>query len=471
MNEDVRVFLIRRAKKRRPVTYTEINQHCRLGLNFNKEFDRQTIGNILGTISSFEFEAKRPLISSIVIYKSDKVGIGLGNGFYNLAQELGFGAVKTLKQENFAELEMKRTFDYWYQQTQPQQYSVPFFTLEDLKNFNDISGSRYRRDEAIPLQNAEIIKRIYKKSNFWGQQLDIDGFEVLDDNRWQLGVSFKKYTWSRIYRKGDKDKMVFFTVGIDEGEAGHKYGRLVFKLDCQWASQDPNKRLKEHQIKKFRNYLKGSGARWKEVGSYNIDTYDWQKLIHESRAFIYKYMNLYDEVIDVIWAESTPNNKRKLKLTAPPKGKHKEYPKKEYSFKGVEKDYQAEQQHRQFIGDKGEQLVIEYEKNRVRENGYPDLVNDVKKVKDGEGYDIYSFDKNGNVTYIEIKTTKGKVDTPFYMSDNEMEFMRQNPKKYKIYRLYNFDPVSNRADFYIISDVENKIISRPTQFEVQIKQQ
>ena len=38
---------------------------------------------------------------------------------------------------------------------------------------------------------------------------------------------------------------------------------------------------------------------------------------------------------------------------------------------------------------------------------------------DGAGYDIKSFDENGNIKYIEVKTTAGSLNTDFYMSPKE----------------------------------------------------
>ena len=39
---------------------------------------------------------------------------------------------------------------------------------------------------------------------------------------------------------------------------------------------------------------------------------------------------------------------------------------------------------------------------------------------DGAGYDIKLVDKDDNVKYIEVKTTKGKCSTPFYITKTEI---------------------------------------------------
>jgi len=95
----------------------------------------------------------------------------------------------------------------------------------------------------------------------------------------------------------------------------------------------------------------------------------------------------------------------------------------------------------------------------------------VKIAKDGEGYDILSFDENGNEICIEVKTTKGNEKTPFYLSQNEKLFFEKNFNKYMIYRLYNYDLDNNYADFFIIKDFDKELLFQPTEFKVYLKKQ
>jgi len=49
------------------------------------------------------------------------------------------------------------------------------------------------------------------------------------------------------------------------------------------------------------------------------------------------------------------------------------------------------------------------EKERLRSLGYPNLAKKVKKAKfDYEGFDIKSFETNGDPRYIEVKATRSK---------------------------------------------------------------
>ena len=60
------------------------------------------------------------------------------------------------------------------------------------------------------------------------------------------------------------------------------------------------------------------------------------------------------------------------------------------------------------------------------------------------------YNKKGQTIYIEVKTTKGALDTPFYLSINEKEFLEENENAY-LYRVYEFDENSRSGLIKIIS--------------------
>lgn len=94
------------------------------------------------------------------------------------------------------------------------------------------------------------------------------------------------------------------------------------------------------------------------------------------------------------------------------------------------------------IGLIGEKLVIEYEKNKMLENGREDLVDKViweSRINDQLGYDIrsYDFDENGkeHEIFIEVKTTESNIKNTFFISKNEYEKLELYKDKYWIYRV------------------------------------
>ena len=86
-----------------------------------------------------------------------------------------------------------------------------------------------------------------------------------------------------------------------------------------------------------------------------------------------------------------------------------------------------------FIGEAGEQLVLKHEKEQ-----HPQYKNRIKKVSDDDdslGYDILSFDEEGNQKYIEVKTKKhgSASNVDFFITENERRRLLENPNHYIYY--------------------------------------
>ncbi len=94
------------------------------------------------------------------------------------------------------------------------------------------------------------------------------------------------------------------------------------------------------------------------------------------------------------------------------------------------------------LGEAGEKLVLEYEKEYLRLNGRTDLSDNVRWVSKVEGnnagYDILSFDPRGQKKFIEVKTTTGNAATPFFLSRNELQFNQHNAENCCLARIYDF---------------------------------
>lgn len=124
------------------------------------------------------------------------------------------------------------------------------------------------------------------------------------------------------------------------------------------------------------------------------------------------------------------------------------------------------------IGDLGELWVLEREKSTLNHLSNSILEKKIKhtskEVGDGTGYDIESIDKEGNPIFIEVKTTKGGKNTPFYITRNELEKSIIEKDRYYLYRLYNFNVDSNTADLLIIKGELTNLCNFPTNFRVNL---
>lgn len=115
MNAIVRNYLIElaRLKVNQTVTYQKLSDDCELALNMlDNPNDRKILGKILGDISIYEHKKnERPLLSALVIRAGDNFE---GDGFYKLAEELGFGKWKTLKKEGvFEVIQIRESIKFW----------------------------------------------------------------------------------------------------------------------------------------------------------------------------------------------------------------------------------------------------------------------------------------------------------------------------------------------------------------------
>lgn len=126
------------------------------------------------------------------------------------------------------------------------------------------------------------------------------------------------------------------------------------------------------------------------------------------------------------------------------------------------------------IGTLGEEVTYFNERKRLIREGRMDLVDQVKwiskNVSENEGYDILSWRFNTCTCQyerimIEVKTTKGSISEPFYLTSNEHSVWEQNKDNYFLYRLGNFK--GGNYDYYELTWEDlNSIKLVPTEYMV-----
>jgi len=119
------------------------------------------------------------------------------------------------------------------------------------------------------------------------------------------------------------------------------------------------------------------------------------------------------------------------------------------TLKGTFTNYIENEREKTRIGTLGELLVLQYEQERLKSLKIKKIPEHKSKSEgDGLGYDILSYDKNGNEIFIEVKTTTNGANTPFYITRNELEKSKQENDRYFLYRLYDFDEKNNKSKFF-----------------------
>ena len=125
-------------------------------------------------------------------------------------------------------------------------------------------------------------------------------------------------------------------------------------------------------------------------------------------------------------------------------------------LKKIQKNTQREEKVKtKEIGDVGESMVIEHEKNRLTNLGRQDILHMIQKIpeKFAVGYDITSFDGINDLRrLIEVKTSisRGKLsNTNFHMTPSEWSAANSHRSIYFIYRLM----ISSQAvSLFLIQD-------------------
>lgn len=138
------------------------------------------------------------------------------------------------------------------------------------------------------------------------------------------------------------------------------------------------------------------------------------------------------------------------------------------------KDYEAEARKNKKLGDRGEKIVMDIEDYRLKNLGREDLAKKIKRVSlesDSYGYDILSFEENGEERYIEVKATTAKTGhADFFYTANEFT-TAQKLDNYFIYMVY--DVTSSNPKIWPIANPfnpENKdVVKIPVNYKVSIK--
>lgn len=106
-------------------------------------------------------------------------------------------------------------------------------------------------------------------------------------------------------------------------------------------------------------------------------------------------------------------------------------------FNPVERDFRNRK-----LGRDGEELVFNFERQRLQQIDRPDLAKKIRWISeedgDGAGYDILSFDEKGKERFLEVKTTVGSDTTPFYITRNELSFSSERPEAFRLCRVFDF---------------------------------
>ena len=136
-------------------------------------------------------------------------------------------------------------------------------------------------------------------------------------------------------------------------------------------------------------------------------------------------------------------------------------------------DYAKQNRRNKELGEIGEKIVEDFEKERLNNLTKPHLAKKVDRISvqtDTEGYDILSYNEDGTERYIEVKATQAKVGSAsFFLTINELK-TAQEKENYFIYMV--FEVLSEKPKIWIIpnpfSPANEKVNLSPINFKVTI---
>lgn len=107
--------------------------------------------------------------------------------------------------------------------------------------------------------------------------------------------------------------------------------------------------------------------------------------------------------------------------------------------KGLKKaDYMTKAARDAQVGTLGEEFAVAFERWRLRH--HPALAARIRHVSledDTLGYDILSFEQDGNERFVEVKSTLGDLSSRFFISSNELAIAKEKGARYVLLRVGN----------------------------------
>lgn len=174
--------------------------------------------------------------------------------------------------------------------------SSDFFSQKDLISFFKLVGrEKYDSLSETDRNIANYLNEIpWSKTSYWANQLKNENWEVSGKKQWNsqhitLKQVYKGYTWYKLIPKGSKNKLVYFTVGIDWYE--HK--QLVYKMEIQRNDAFFNQERKNY----FDKRLKELNVQKNVIGLNELQNYNWESLIDETRLFLENNLESYNKIV------------------------------------------------------------------------------------------------------------------------------------------------------------------------------
>lgn len=335
------------------------------------------------------------------------------------------------------------------------------------------SGNFYasRMIEQYSNEEPETTKKIFTK--LFNEDTDlIQRITLFKEEIDKLNERFKG---EKSYHK-DRATLVYLTLKFPERYYFYKYKmfkELSIKLELDYK---PIKGRIENVLQ-YNTYCK-------TIKNYITKDQEILKLhknrINEDCYFDESY-NLLTQ--DIIYAITFHLNDSKFKTGEEPKPTIKEVEEVnqgiyqnqilKIKLRGRTVNFEHLDREKKRIGLLGEKLILKHEFEKASKSGIKDYKKKIEHSSinqgDGLGYDIKSIDSNGDEIYIEVKTTRQNIQTPFFITRNELECSILYSSKFYLYRVYNFDEKQNTGSILKLKGDMSYLCNDPQNFKIKLK--
>lgn len=234
---------------------------------------------------------------------------------------------------------------------------IEFFTKEDIDYYSDVisTNAKYRKENPADLEKSQRIKTgIFEKTNYWSSLVcnSLSDFDYEDDNAWNVSGNIKRYSWSRLFLKGQRSRKYFVTLGVSA-----RNRCLVYKFDCQ---REGTAKLPDEDIRLFDSFSKTENRDWQEILSDDLHNYDWKSLATKTVEFINTHLEEFKRINGYIVTGTKMNisnyNAINLILYGPP-GTGKTYNTINKAVELAEPNFTLDGKSREDIKSKYDELI------------------------------------------------------------------------------------------------------------------
>lgn len=326
-----------------------------------------------------------------------------------------------------------------------------------------ILHEKYNRKDVHEIFDGGVYTKFTRGSGIWGlhgissirnRNHDYVFFVTIGQNK--LGVEFKEsisedgiLTWQSQKGQDLNDKRIIDFINHDHDKhniylflrPNSKIEAFTYMGKLAYVSHDPTKEKPVH-------------FKWQLL--------EWDETVEIEEISVEN--NKTDSVFEV-------TVKNQLIETGIPEKRERKTRTK--SFDSSKVDYVEKAKKNKRLGLEGELLVLNFVKEILIQSGHQDLadktVHTAEIEGDGAGYDIKTFKEDGTILYLEVKTTKGGINSEFYISPNELAFSEEHAEEYQLIRVYEYNSVFNNGKFYKIEGNLNETLKlKPTQYTARI---